>query len=280
MSAVFAVACDCFVAFVRCPVRVRRGCCFDLRGVQSVVGLEFCCMDRLRGRAVQNKASNNSVPTVTGGKRNDYRVAKLRKKEAWKRPFKTGGSVANRLNAMQPYWERAKRGMAELLSTIPAKRPSHANKIECDKVNDGTRSIQSSSQPNSNLRRMAVAEFQFDHTNHHSNQGGHHRSRRKRVLLTLKENGDCDDNDARLRSIPRFHSIDTTASAMATRLTRTSSLASFVPSDGGARRRVVLPSVDIDEINAFLGSSSKEDTEKYVSLATYVGLISLSTEED
>ncbi|KAI8608245.1 hypothetical protein BC830DRAFT_22522 [Chytriomyces sp. MP71] len=37
---------------------------------------------------------------------------------------------------------------------------------------------------------------------------------------------------------------------------------------------------DIDEINAFLGSSSKEDTEKYVSLATSVGLISLSTEED
>ncbi|KAJ3280860.1 hsp90 co-chaperone Cdc37 [Rhizoclosmatium sp. JEL0117] len=46
-----------------------------------------------------------------------------------------------------------------------------------------------------------------------------------------------------------------------------------------ALQRALL-SQDVDEINAFLSSSSKEDTEKYISLATSVGLISLSNEDD
>ncbi|KAJ3063795.1 hsp90 co-chaperone Cdc37 [Podochytrium sp. JEL0797] len=37
---------------------------------------------------------------------------------------------------------------------------------------------------------------------------------------------------------------------------------------------------DVDEINGFLGASSKEDTEKYIGLATSVGLISLTGGED
>ncbi|KAI9326708.1 hypothetical protein BDR26DRAFT_940979 [Obelidium mucronatum] len=37
---------------------------------------------------------------------------------------------------------------------------------------------------------------------------------------------------------------------------------------------------DVDEINGFLSSSSKEDTEKYITLATSVGLISLSNEDE
>ncbi|KAJ3140836.1 hsp90 co-chaperone Cdc37 [Physocladia obscura] len=37
---------------------------------------------------------------------------------------------------------------------------------------------------------------------------------------------------------------------------------------------------DVDEINEFLSASSKEDTEKYIELASSVGLISLSTDED
>ncbi|KAJ3225084.1 hsp90 co-chaperone Cdc37 [Chytriomyces hyalinus] len=37
---------------------------------------------------------------------------------------------------------------------------------------------------------------------------------------------------------------------------------------------------DIDEINGFLSSSSKEDTEKYIQLATSVGLISLQADDD